>query len=195
MTPFTESLRYEIPTLNADSIVIDAGGYEGNWGRIICEKYGSRVHIFEPVDGFYANIMGTLAAHPKRDRMTVHHFGLAGTTRQEEFGIHGDMSGIVADGPKEKVSLLGIGDLLSNSLFEGKQLGAVKLNVEGAEFEILEAMLELGLMSRVEVLHVQFHDVVPRAAQRMEHIKNSMLITHRMIWDAPWCWIGWEPRT
>lgn len=191
MIPFTEQLRYEYP-LTPDSVIIDVGGYEGNWSRLMVEKYGCKAHIFEPVDAFYKGIIARLANHPQRDRMTVHHFGVGENTRDEVFRIKGDMTGILADGPEETVKLIGIVDLLQNSLFAGKQIGVLKLNCEGMEYEILSALLDHGLDTRFDHIQVQFHNHVPHAEERRDFLKNRMLMNHRITWDEPWVWTGFQ---
>jgi hypothetical protein len=35
--------------LNADSVCIDIGGYEGQWASDIFGRYGCTIHVFEPV--------------------------------------------------------------------------------------------------------------------------------------------------
>lgn len=194
MKTFTESDRYDIAGLTPASIVVDVGSYEGNWGRQICERYGCWTYFLEPIAEFRAQIQLNLLDHPRRDRMTFFDFGLGGYTREETMGVCGDSTGLVSNGPVEKVRLVGVGDLLNNSLFFDKQIAVAKLNCEGAEFEILEAMLEQNLMGRVDIIHVQFHDIIPRASARMAYIKNMMLMTHRPIFDSGWTWCGWELR-
>lgn len=193
--PFEEKDRYEIPGLGPDSLVLDIGGYEGNWGRLICERYGCRVHIFEPVGRFYREIMNRLLNHPQRERMTVHHFGVGSTTRKDRFRIHGDMTGAFATGDEvEDVELLGIADLLQMPVFAGKQF-VLKLNCEGAEFQILEAMIEHDLLRYADVIHVQFHPVVASYQARHDAIVAALLKTHDHTFQAAWCWDGFTRRT
>lgn len=194
MKLFTEEDRYCIEGLTPDSLVIDGGAHQGNWGRLITEKYNCRVHFFEPIREFYVKMNSELAKHPQRPRMTLHSLGLGGTTRKEVFKIKGGMSGPWADGVEEEVLLLGIGELLSHPIFEGRQVGCLKLNVEGSEHEILEAILDLGLAKKFNVLHVQPHTVVPDYAVRWGKIKERLAATHELMWDEPWIWTGWKLR-
>ena len=39
--------------LNEDSVVVDLGGFKGDWSALISEKYSCNIHIFEPVREFY----------------------------------------------------------------------------------------------------------------------------------------------
>jgi hypothetical protein len=42
--------------LDEHSLVLDLGGYEGQWTSDIVARYGCRVHVFEPVPEFAAAI-------------------------------------------------------------------------------------------------------------------------------------------
>ncbi len=50
-----QTLRVTYP-LTRESIVLDVGGYEGNWAGQMDELYGCVIHIFEPVPAFAENI-------------------------------------------------------------------------------------------------------------------------------------------
>jgi hypothetical protein len=50
-----EELRYAYP-LTDDSLVIDLGGYKGQWASDIYARYNCRVFIFEPVKVFHEKI-------------------------------------------------------------------------------------------------------------------------------------------
>jgi hypothetical protein len=43
-----ETLRLDYP-LDSNSVVVDAGGFEGEWAYSICEKYNSTVYVLEPI--------------------------------------------------------------------------------------------------------------------------------------------------
>jgi FkbM family methyltransferase len=195
MKPFHESLRYDYP-LTPDSIVIDAGGYEGNFAKTIAEKYGCRVFVYEPVKRFYDAILARVLVDEKlRQLVSPIHAGLGAHMRRETFGIKGDMTGIVAPTEEsEEVQLLDAAAVVNAWLaeFNRHTLSLLKLNVEGCEFEIMEALLDSGTMARIDYVQVQPHNIIPHAEARWEAIRNRMAITHRMTFDAPWCWTGWE---
>jgi hypothetical protein len=51
-----EARRMEFSSLGTGSVVLDIGGFEGNWAAEIHARYGARVHIFEPHPTFASNI-------------------------------------------------------------------------------------------------------------------------------------------
>lgn len=190
MIPFHESLRYDIPGLNPLSTVIDVGAYEGNWGRLISERYSCRVYFYEPVPAFFAKMAFSLLNHPNRADMELRNLGVGAQTGQSVFSVKGDMSGPFADGTEQvTVNLIALRDVIGK-----EQIGCMKLNCEGSEFEILEALLDQGLAPRVEVLHVQSHPIVPDCQARWDRIKARLAETHELMWDEPWCWTGWKRK-
>lgn len=46
-----ETLRLDYP-LDSNSIVIDAGGFEGKWASSISEKYNPTIYVLEPIKEF-----------------------------------------------------------------------------------------------------------------------------------------------
>ena len=49
-------ITIEFPFLNKDSIVLDLGGYKGDWASDIYSKYLCNIEVFEPIPKFYNNI-------------------------------------------------------------------------------------------------------------------------------------------
>lgn len=192
MRAFTENLRYEYP-LTKDSIVIDAGGYEGNFARLIGERYGCRVFVYEPIKEFFDAIKKRLAANPN---ITVLNCAIGATERKETFGVKGDMTGIActSNNREEEVQIVAIDQVLGLLAGTDKQVDLLKLNIEGMEYEVLEALLERGLTHRFTNIQVQFHGHIPQAERRRDYIKNLMLMNHKITWDAEWVWTNFELR-
>ena len=70
----------------------------------------------------------------------------------------------------------------------------MKLNIEGGEFPLLEAMLSSGLISLVRHLQVQFHRFVPDADRRRDAIRTALARTHAQNWCYPYVWESWSRR-
>lgn len=192
-----EEWRYEYP-LTTDSVVIDGGGYLGKWCRPIADKYQCAVHVFEPVMRFREEIWAH-ASPTARQHLVLHPYGIAATSRVEQFQISGDSTGQFAPpNETEEVSLYGIGQI-----FADLNLGHVdllKLNIEGGEYEVLEAMLDADLMKRVRFLQVQWHGPnwcaapFPGVEERRRAIKGRLFKTHRTTWESPWVWENYERK-
>lgn len=188
---FEERDRYIYP-LTPDSVVIDLGAHVGTWSRLICEKYDCHALAFEPIDEFAQQAIKNLAPHPKARVFTL---GVGRSNRQETWAIKGDMTGVTSTGDrKERVNIRSIVEVLEEFgvgvVFP--RIGCLKMNVEGSEFEILETLLDNDLTGYFSNIQCQPHACVPNAEERWEAIRERMKATHRITWDAPWCWTGWE---
>lgn len=182
MKPFEEKLRYEYD-LTPDSLVYDVGAYQGSWAREIHRKYGCRVLCFEPV--FHKKLtknLGDLFPSVK-----VFPFGVGDCNALVEMGVKGDMTGAFEHGNyKVMADVRDVSEVLVDDGF------IFKLNCEGSEFSILEAVLERGLATKLRNIQVQPHAVVPNAEKRWAAIQAGLLKTHHLTFNAPWCWQNYE---
>ena len=69
-----EAKRYHFPGLPKDAVIIDLGGYEGEWATGIAGKYNPTIHVFEPHPGFSTNLEKLFEGNA---RITVHPVALA----------------------------------------------------------------------------------------------------------------------
>lgn len=179
MRPFTEEMRYEYP-LNPSSLVLDVGGFEGRFANEIHRRYGCRVWCFEPV--FHEAIKPKL--HPA---ITLVPVGIGRFSGAVKIGVKGDSTGMWATGVDSiTVPIVGVDSIIT------EPVDLMKLNCEGAEYEILEAILDSGKVSMVKNIQVQFHTVVENYMERWESIRNRLLSTHELTYDAPFCWENYQ---
>lgn len=180
--------RFDYP-LAPGAVVVDAGGFDGRWAEKALERFGCSVHVFEPVPEFASAIEARLAGKPA----CVHRYGLAGSAREADFWIAGDGSSTFRRrGAPIRVALRPAAEV-----FEELGLSRVdfmKINIEGGEYELMEHLLDRGLMARVGYLQVQFHDVVPHAARRMRAIHKRLAATHALDWRYEFVWESWHRR-
>lgn len=195
MTPFTENLRYSY-NLTPDSLVVEIGGYKGAFAKTMAEKYGCRVLSFEPVKAFYDEAMLSFMLPPLSERVRMENCGIAGTKRRETFYVHGELTGPAAQGDPVEVQLMDVRQLFYHPWTEDRVADVLSLNCEGGEYEILETLLDHGLLGFFTNLQIQFHSVALGAKNRRDSIRNRLRITHRPSWEIPdamdCTWDGWE---
>jgi FkbM family methyltransferase len=186
--PGADTRRHDYP-LDAESVVLDVGGFEGGWAEQAIDRFGCTVHVFEPVPEFAAGIEARLRGRPA----FVHRYGLAATTMETEFSIEGDGSSALRHrGKRQAVQLRSVGEV-----FEELGLARVdlmKINIEGAEYDLLDHMLDRDLIRRVRNLLVQFHEFVPGARRRMREIQARLTATHEPQWEYVFVWESWRRR-
>lgn len=191
MIEFSEDLRYKYD-LTAASMCVDVGGYEGNWAKMIHATCGCRVDVYEPVRRFYDNIVERLKLTPL---IRVYNFGVAGTSGEVDIHVQNDSSGAFAGSDDvERCKMKSIADVLKISNVAA--VDVLKLNCEGSEYDIMDAMLTgagpIGPhVKRFKNLQIQFHACVPDFQKRYDAIAGDLSQTHELTWRHPFLWENW----
>src|SRR5262249_4318827 len=119
----TKRLFYD---LGPESVVVDLGGYEGQWTSDIAAMYACYVHTFEPVPQFADYIRNRFARNPK---ISVYEFGLAGSTRLEQITLDRDGTSLYRPGlMKQTIRLERAVDFLQEQQIYPVDL--MKINIE-----------------------------------------------------------------
>lgn len=182
------TLRLTYP-LTPDSVVYDLGGYKGQWASDIYSKYRCKVFIFEPMPAFYDNIKNRFKSNSD---IKVFPFGLASKTSEALLTIAGDASSLHSGGdlPTEKIYLRNVVDFFSEH--NHSEIDLMKMNIEGAEYDLLPALCDHDFICRVKNLQVQFHDNLPDARTRVANIRAKLSKAHQLTWQYDFVWENWE---
>ena len=183
----THRLQYD---LNASSIVLDLGGYEGQWASDIYSRYCCTVHVFEPVQAYAENIQRRFAGNA---HIQVYPFGLGATNTEIQIGLSNDGSSVF-----QKTAQTETGQLVeAKAFFDRNGIGEIdlmKINIEGGEYEFLEYLLDTGLAVKIKNVQVQFHDFVPNAETRMKSIQERLSQTHSLTYQYEFVWENWRVK-
>jgi FkbM family methyltransferase len=181
------TLRVEYD-LGPDSVVVDVGGYRGQWASDIVARYLCTVHVFEPVPAYAEQIQQRFRLN---DRVVVHAAALGSENGSLRLALEADRSSAHLSGR----DATDVPVRAAVEVFEELGLAHIdlmKVNVEGGEFELLPHLIKTGWISRVRDLQVQFHDFVPDAHARMRHIQQELSRTHRATYSFPFVWENWR---
>ncbi len=88
----TLRLDYE---LDGNSVVFDVGGYKGDWAEAIFQRYGSTIHVFEPVPCFARQIRERFDGNA---RILLHEITLADASGTVSMSVAGDETSLCQTG-------------------------------------------------------------------------------------------------
>lgn len=186
-----DALRLDYDCLNGDSLVFDLGGYKGDWSAKINDKYKCYVYIFEPYLPYYEEICRRFRGN---DKIKVFPFGLAKNDSTLPFRVDNDASSFYGvesgDGCGADCRLNSICEFMYKLRINKVDL--VKINIEGGEFDLLEYMLDEGLINRFLNIQVQFHHFVESASSRYFLINKRLKKTHVLDWKYEFVWESWS---
>jgi FkbM family methyltransferase len=189
-----ESLRLDYP-LEEDSIVIDAGGYVGDFAADVTKKFDCRVDIFEPVTEYAKKIRGRFSFNNK---VRVIQAGLGAEEKEEFINIEGLGSSVFGDhieeAPKEKVKIVSAVDYIESNGY--LTIDLMKINIEGGEYELLFSLIEHPeLINNIKYFQIQFHDFVPDSQDMRTQVHKQLSKTHKLMWNYPFIWESWERKS
>jgi FkbM family methyltransferase len=174
--------------INNSSIVFDVGGFQGQWASDIYAIYQPTIYIFEPIVEF-SNSIAKRFAHNKK--IKVLSAGLSNKTIKSTIFLNQDGSSLIKEtGTNTKISLIGASEFIHKNNI--KNIDLMKLNIEGAEYDVLEDLTNNKLLSKIHYFQIQFHEFVPDAQKRYKKITNELKKTHKMIYHYPFVWEAWE---
>lgn len=180
-------LRLNYP-LNSNSIVFDVGGYLGNWTADVYEKYKCEIHVFEPVKEFYDKMVERFKGNQK---IHVYHFGLGGKTRTEQVSLLADSTSVYkADTKSETIKLVDIKEFVTEKKID--HIDMMEINIEGGEYELLDRMIQSGVIKMVTDLQVQFHDFVEDAEAKMLALQSRLRASHFPTYHYKFIWDNWH---
>jgi FkbM family methyltransferase len=182
-----QTLRMDYP-LNNNSVVFDLGGYEGQWASDIYSRYRCKIYIFEPVPQFAKEIKQRFLKNPD---IHVQDFGLS----DKDGKIKLSMEANATSAYKESDDSVEVELRKANHFIKEKNIESIdliKINIEGGEYDLLDHLLSEGLVRNIQNLQIQFHDFVPDAETRMNHIQDQLKKTHELTYQFPFVWENWR---
>jgi FkbM family methyltransferase len=188
-------LLLECP-VNRNNVILDVGGFIGDWASQMRSRYGAVIHVFEPNPHLIEVLRKTFATDPG---VTVHPFGLAGANGTLRMSLAGMGSSVYSDSPTNRtapehrdVSLRDVTEIFDElSLTE---VALLKVNIEGGEYDFLERLIASGLHKRCHYIRVQFHDWFPNARRLRKQIVTELARTHDVEWSYPFVWESWRRK-
>lgn len=183
------TLRLDYP-ITETSIVFDLGGYKGDWAQKIYDKYNCNVFVFEPVKSYYENIKQRFC---NDNKIKIFPFGIGIENKKTFINIAKDSSSIINTnliGEVEEIHIKSIFDFLYDEKINNVDL--IKINIEGAEFELLEDVTKCKKATMFSNIQVQFHQFVLDSHERREKIRTELSKTHKLTYDFEFIWENWQ---
>ena len=177
--------------LNENSLVIDVGGLTGDWAARMYCLYSCFIDVYEP--------------HPKLSKQAIMNFKGNKKVNIFNFGLGNKNDRLTLYGENANASLheydigfhtQNIVDIkktseIFNKLYNNKIIDVLKINVEGAEYDILPDLIDNYDMRKIKNLQIQFHTNVDNYDQKRNIIRESLSKTHSKTWDWNYIFENW----
>lgn len=179
-----EHLRYEY----ADDLkngqhdtVIDLGAYRGEWASAMARAYGCNVLAVEPTDNIYYE--------PDPPFSIINKAAWVNNGKLKVGGAYYYTSAY--EDPTHEYECFDVNSLLAR--FD--EIALLKVNIEGAEYPVLDHIINHGYHERIKNLQVQFHQLDPEPWQSWySSIAGRLQETHEIKWRYNFCWESWARK-
>jgi FkbM family methyltransferase len=185
-----EMLFANLP-VDSDGVVLDVGGYLGGWTAEMSWRYGCRAIVVEPMPAFAEALRSRFSGNR---RVEIVAAGLGAKDDVVPMTELADGSSAWREGGRRvAVPLTSV-----SRFFEEHGLtdvACMNINIEGGEYDVLEAMLTAELCRRVRCLLIQFHRVAPDSEPRRDAIRRRLAETHAERFDYEFIWERWDRKS
>lgn len=173
-----EHLRYEYD-LKVQDTVIDLGAYKGEWAQRIYDVHHCSIIAVEPTEYILDFKDGEVI-----NRAAGTHAG------KMSFGGRSYYTSAFEKGDHE-YNCFDVAELI----LKYPEIALLKVNIEGAEYDVMSRIVDLGLQKRIKNIQVQFHQIegLPYELWYKE-LAKKLSATHSLTWQYPYCWENWERK-
>ncbi len=174
--------------IGPDSTVFDIGLYKGAWTSDIVRKYDSNIYGFEPVRDFYESARRVLAKCPK---VKLFNFGLGEVSDRIFIYVDNDSTSIIKESAHtQMVDIESIKAFMVEYSIDVVDLTSI--NIEGAEYDLLQYLIDDGLITKFKRLMIQFHEIGDNHQNLRKDIRYGLARTHKVIYSYDTVWDYWE---
>jgi FkbM family methyltransferase len=193
---FSDGGDYELRldyNLDDESVVFDLGGYQGWFAENINQKFKSKIYVFEPSIPFYRSMDKKFR---KNFNIKLFNYGLSDVNADLNLVAANDGSYLAeygndsSSGDIEIVKIKSFSETYKNLGIDNIDL--LKINVEGAEYSIMNNIFENNLQTKIKNFQIQFHHISSECDNNLTSIRNKLSETHTQKWNYEWVWESWE---
>ena len=173
--------------LNEDSLFIDVGGYDGDFTKHIFLNFNCRSILFEPYFPFFKKCQKRFK---RDDRVCLINAGLGKADRFRKIYEYKEGTSLFKEWHKKKeeqgewVYIMNTSNFLKNFKIDG-----MKLNCEGAEYEIIDNLYQSGEIKNIKEILIEFHLMKGHTYERTQeilsktHLKETYHSKDKFIWE------------
>ena len=162
--------------LTENSLVVDIGGYDGSWAQLVWNKFKCNIIIMEPVESLYSQ---AVAKFGNNSKVKVYKVGAYSIDEEQLISLNDNESSMFGHNKgKEKIKLVDFVKFYKTNI--NKNIDLLKINIEGAEYDLLEHLINSQMLTIADNFQIQFHDTysIPDFKQRKDKIAEAFKQTH-----------------
>lgn len=172
--------------LNSSSLVIDFGGYTGEWSEKIFKRYDCALEIYEPFSDFAEIIKQKFDKN--QDKVKIFNCALGKGNFQASL-IEDDIATRVVENSSGNIKVIDAASVILD-----RRVDLLKMNIEGSEYEVFESLFENNSIQNIDAFFIQFHPIDDNSIKQYQEIISKLSETHDCVFRFPFIWEKWTIR-
>ena len=175
--------------LDRESRILVIGGYKGASTHEYRKRYDCKVLALEPINSYFEILNKRFL---NDEKVIIQNLALAADSGQIKISINADSTGFYEGdngGDFETITCMGVREFFTPKIGD---FDLVEMNIEGAEYEVLESILGLNLQLRVKTFLIQFHKNVPDYDLKRKKILETLGKSHERVFCYDYVWEKWD---
>lgn len=178
------TLLHDYMDLPEGGTVFDFGGNDGKWADMVLNQQPDcTIHLFEPHPRKAASLRNK---YRDDDRVKVYDYAL-GSAEAKLPLPEASISGV-----ETTVDVVSVRRYFDT--FDFPQIDLVKLNIGGAEYDLIPALSRAGILQNINRLQVTFHLKGESQIADRDDIRAGLSASHDCAWCYPFIWEEWRRR-
>ena len=184
-----DELLYKNLNLDKETRILVLGGYKGDSIKEYRKRYGCYVLALEPIKSYFEILNKRFL---NDEKVIIQNLALAADSGQIKISINADSTGFYEGdngGDFETITCVGVREFFTPKLGD---FDLVEMNIEGAEYEVLESILEFDHQLRIKTFLIQFHKNVPDYDLKRKKILETLGKSHARSLCYDYVWEKWD---
>jgi len=179
--------------LNTKSVVVEAGGYTGNWCLKINGMYNCKILTYEPVNEYFSILNSRTS---KFDKIKTYNYGLGKKNKKVGVQVRGVQTTTLKQS-EDHDEIIEIKDIYSLEELNNINIDLFHINIEGGEYELIRRIIEINMIIYINSLQVQFHEWYPSLKESRvlrNQIHDDLTKTHQLDYSYDFVWEKWSKK-
>ena len=183
-----DSKKHKKYSLNSESIFFDIGGFKGGFSEKIIKEFDCYCYIFEPHPEYFDILKAKFSSNNK---VQIFNYGLLDKNNNLNLSDDSASSRLLYSNEGIYIEVRDISEVINELKIENIDL--LKSNIEGAEYKLLNRLIETGKIKQIKSLQIQYHkDHIENAEIQRIELNNKLSNTHKNIWSYYFVWERWD---
>jgi FkbM family methyltransferase len=188
----SNNVIYNSVAPSGKSSIVIFGGYLGHSAMEWMKRYDfNKVEIFEPVSSFAKECETRFKRY---SQVSVRQYALASRDGFAQIAIDGDASSLVELNSEDLGETIRLYDI-QNWENRDQIFDICEINIEGAEYELLDLFAQRDVLPNLKNIFIQFHEYENDWLDKYNFVQSILSKSHVRVWNYPMVWEYWTIKT